>query len=100
MYAVSLTVAFRYSLSKETTAVARHLEPLQRPDLGTSWETINFMLLPDMPESYTAISDSSDSDASPPTRRDRRRDESPEAPRTARSRKTADRYVAFQGTSI
>ena len=93
-----LTIAFLCSLRKETTAVPRHLEQYQRPDMDTSLKTINVMLSPDMLEPHTAISDSPDSDASPPTRRDRRREESPEAPRTARSRKTADRHVAFQGT--
>lgn len=63
--------------------------------MDTLLETINVMLSPDMLEPYTVIGDSLDSDVSPLTRRDRRREESPEAPRTARSRKTADRYVAF-----
>ncbi|KAL8822113.1 MAG: hypothetical protein Q9191_007146 [Dirinaria sp. TL-2023a] len=46
------------------------------------------------------MSDSQDSDASPPTRRDRGREGSPEAPRTARSRKSADGRVAFHGPKI
>ena len=66
--------------------------------MDASSETIDIMLSPDMSELHTAMSDSPDSDASPPTRRDHRREGSPEASRTARSRKTADRHVAFQGT--
>ena len=85
-------------LRKERKAVSRHLERFQRPDMDTSLETINVMLSPDMPEPYTAISDPRDSDASPPTGRDHRGEGSPEAPRAARSRKSADRHVAFQGT--
>ena len=75
-----LTIAFLCSLLKETTAVPRHLEQFQRPDIDTSLETINVMLSPDMSEPSTAITDSPDSDASPPARRDCWREESSEAP--------------------
>jgi len=63
--------------------------------MDASSETIDIMLSPDMSELHTAMSDSPDSDASAPNLRDYRRKGSPEAPRTARSRKSADRHVAF-----
>ena len=63
--------------------------------MDASSETINIMLSPDMSKLHTTMSDSSDNDASPPTRRDRERERSPEAPRTARNRKNTDRCVAF-----
>ena len=56
------------------------------------------MLSPDISKPHTAIRDSSDNDASPPTGRNYQREGSPETPRTARSRKTADRHMAFQGS--
>ena len=65
--------------------------------MDASSETIDIMLSPDMSKFHTVMSDSSDSDASPSTRRDRRREGSPEAPRTARSKKNADRHVVFHG---
>ena len=67
--------------------------------METSLETINVMLSPDISEPYTAMSDPRDSDASPPTGRDRRHEGCPDAPRSARSRKIADRHVAFQDTA-
>ncbi len=99
MYAaLSFTSAFLCSLLEETTAVPHHPERPLCPVMDESSETIDIIFSPDMSEPHTAMGDSPDSDASPPTRRDRRREESPEAPRTARSRKTADRHMAFQGT--
>ncbi len=65
--------------------------------MDASSKTIDIMLSPDMSELHIVMSDSPDSDASPSTRRDHRREGSPEAPRIARSRKTVDRHVAFQG---
>ena len=99
MYAApSFTTAFLCSLRQETTAVLYHRERPQCPVMDASSETVDIMLSPDISKPHTAMSDSPDSDASPPTRRDRRREGSPEAPRTARSRKSADRHVAFHGT--
>ena len=99
MYAApSFTIAFLRSPLEEMTAIPHHPERPLCPVMDDSSETIDIMLSPDMPEPHTAMSDSSDSDASPPTRRDRRREGSPEVPRTARSRKTADRHVVFQNT--
>ncbi len=96
MYAApSLTTAFLRSLREETTAVPHLPERPQCPVMDASSETIDIMLSPDMSKPYTAMSDSLDSDASPPTGRDHQREWSPEAPRTARSRKIADRHVAF-----
>ncbi len=66
--------------------------------MDASSETIDIMLSPEMSEPHTAMSDSPDSDASPPTVRDHQLEGSPEAPRTTRSRNTAYRHVAFQGT--
>ncbi len=65
--------------------------------MDASSETIDIMLSTDMSKPLTAMSDSPNSDASPPTGRDHQRDWSLEALRTARSRKSADHHVAFQG---
>lgn len=64
--------------------------------MDESLETIDIMLSPDMSKPHVAMSDLPDSDASPSTCRDRPREESAEAPRIARSKKIADRHVAFQ----
>jgi len=99
MYAApSLTTAFLRSLREERTAVPHLPERPQCPVMDASSGTIDIMLSPDMSKPHTAMSDSPDSNASPPTGRDHQREWSPEAPRTARSRKIADRHVAFQGT--
>ena len=66
--------------------------------MDASSETIDIMLSPEISEPYTAMSDSPDSDASPPTVRDHQLEGSPEAPGTTRSRNTAYRHMAFQGT--
>ena len=95
--ASSSTIASLRSLREETTSVSSHPERPQRPDMDTSSETINVMLSPDMSEPHHAMSDSGDSDASPPTRPHRRPEGCP--PRTARSREIADRHVAFQDTA-
>ena len=57
------------------------------------------MLSPEMSEPHTAMSDSRDSDASTPTGHDRRHEECPDAPRTARSRRIADRHLTFRDTA-
>ena len=58
-------------------------------------ETIDIMLLPDMSKPYTALSNPLDSDASPRTRYNRRYKGSLKAPRTVKSRKSANRHIAF-----
>jgi hypothetical protein len=96
--APSLTITFLRSLREETTAVLHLPERPQCTVMDASSETIDIMLSPDMSNPHTAMSDLPDSDASPPTGRYHQREESPKAPRIARSRKTADCHVAFQST--
>ena len=78
--------------------IACHPQRPQRLDMSTSSETISVMLSPDKLEPYTDISPPRDGNTSLPASRQLRHEERSDASRTAKSRKAADRHVAFQHT--
>lgn len=81
MYAAfSFTIAFLRSLFEETTIVSHHLERPLCFVINDLSKIVDIMLLLNMSKPYIAMSDSLDSDASSPTRHDRRREESSKAP--------------------